>query len=418
MRENLTAVLQSVAPSLPLEDEKRICPPKDTIARVMRLAPVMGITRLANITGLDTIGIPVYTAHRPNSRSLSVMQGKGYTHDAAKASALMEAVETWHAENMTLPLRFGSYAELCCKNKIADVSILPKFRDHAFTPHARIMWVEGDDLISGEKKFVPYEMVHMDYRSPLPCGHGCFTPSSNGLASGNDPLEALIHGICEVMERDATTLWQLKSRDRQNLDKVDISTITDTRCVDIIGRFRRAKTPVGIWDLTGDTGVPVFLCRILSEAPSDFSGIRPASGMGCHLSKNIALLRALTEAAQSRLAFISGVRDDLSRRDYKKFLSPEEKVKWHDSVLNHPSPKNFPALPSFGSGSPDRDIAVLLRQLRKIGIREVIAVDLTRPEFGIPVVRVIIPGLEGVLSDTDILLGRRARETLGGNEDS
>ena len=418
MRENLTADVKIVASSLVLEEEWRVCPSKDTIARVRGLASVMGITRLAGITGLDTIGVPVYTAHRPNSRSLSVMHGKGYTCDAAKASALMEAVETYHAENITLPLCLGSYAELSCKNKIIDVSLLPKFRDHVFTPHARIMWIEGEDLISGEKKFVPYEMVHTDYRSPLPCGHGCFIPSSNGLASGNDVLEALIHGICEVIERDAMTLWHLKSPARQNQNKIDLSTISDLRCADIIKRFHQAKTPVGIWDITSDTGVPAFLCRILSEDSFDFSGTRPASGMGCHLSKNVALLRALTEAAQSRLTFIAGIRDDLSRESYKKFLSSEEKIKWHESVLNQSSLKDFSTLPSFGIGGLDHDSGILLRQLKKIGVQEVIIVDLTKPEFDIPVLRVIIPGLEGVLSDVDILLGKRAQKILSGNKES
>lgn len=390
-------------------DERRICSPKDTFARVMKVAPVMGITRIANVTGLDRLGIPVYTSHRPNSRSLSVMQGKGYTHDAAMASALMEAVETYHAETMELSIRFNSYLELFYKNKVVDVSRLPKFKGHHFTQHTRLMWVEGKDLLSGEKKWLPYEMVHVDYRAPLPCGHGCFISSSNGLASGNSQTEALVHGICEVIERDATTLWQLSSLESQRRSKIDIDSITDLRCVDIIERFYRANLLVGIWDLTSDVGVPTFLCRIMTDAPAGMVDIRPASGMGCHLSRNVALLRALTEAAQSRLTFISGVRDDLSREDYKKFLSAEEKEKWRNSIIDCSFQKNFLGVASLNSRNSEQDLDILLDQLKSINIQEVMAIDLTKSEFGIPVMRVVIPGLEPVLFETDVILGERAK---------
>ena len=71
-----------------------------TLARVLPMAPRMGITRFAVLTGLDVLGIPVVAATRPNSRSIAVHQGKGVTLAAAKASAVMEAVETFHAETM------------------------------------------------------------------------------------------------------------------------------------------------------------------------------------------------------------------------------------------------------------------------------------------------------------------------------
>ena len=80
----------------------RVVDPAVTLARVMPLAPRMGITRVAVLTGLDTIGIPVAAAIRPNSRSIAQHQGKGATLDAAKASAVMEAAETWHAESVAL----------------------------------------------------------------------------------------------------------------------------------------------------------------------------------------------------------------------------------------------------------------------------------------------------------------------------
>ncbi len=375
----------------------------------MSLAPVMGITRVANVTGLDTIGVPVYTAYRPNSRSLSVTQGKGCTHIAAKVSALMEAVEIYHAETIDLPLRFCNLLELGCGHSVVDTSKLPRFKENCFNPHARLLWVEGQDLMTGAAKHVPYEMVHLDYRLPLPSGHGCFIPSSNGLASGNHKLEAVIHGICEIIERDSLTLWYLKTPEQQARTKIDLDMVDDPRCCDIISRFRHAGVQVGVWEITNDTGIPSFLCRIIPQTDSEISSIRPASGMGCHLSRDIALLRALTEAAQSRLTFISGVRDDLSRDDYKKFLSPAEYQKWLSSIQERSAElKDFRQVKSFTGADLNEDLEVLLECLRGIGVQEVVCVDLTKPQLGIPVTRVIIPGLEPPLDRAEIVLGMRA----------
>ena len=88
----------------------RVVDPEVTLQRARSVMAVAGITRVATITGLDRIGIPVVTACRPNARSISVSQGKGITLAAAKASAVMEAIECFHAENLILPLRFGSDA--------------------------------------------------------------------------------------------------------------------------------------------------------------------------------------------------------------------------------------------------------------------------------------------------------------------
>src|SRR5437764_407034 len=96
----------------------RVVSPSETLERFMGKKESMGITRLCNITHLDNIGIPVVIAVRPASRSLSVSQGKGLTLEAAKASALMESIETYHAERIELPLRLASYRELSKANSV------------------------------------------------------------------------------------------------------------------------------------------------------------------------------------------------------------------------------------------------------------------------------------------------------------
>src|SRR5574342_31348 len=98
----------------------RTVAPTETLARVRPLMPAMGITRIANITGLDCLDIPVVMVCRPNARSIAVSQGKGLTLDAAKASGLMEAVETFHAESITRPLILGTARELDRSHALAN----------------------------------------------------------------------------------------------------------------------------------------------------------------------------------------------------------------------------------------------------------------------------------------------------------
>src|SRR6478672_5584837 len=156
-----------------------------TLRQALRLSPVMGITRVANVTGLDSVGIPVVMVCRPNSRSVAVSQGKGIDLESARASGVMEAAELYHAETITLPLRLATYEELRYQHNVIEVEDLPRGSTSRFHPNLRLLWCEGYDLLSEENVLVPYEMVHTNYTIPLPNGHGCFLATSNGLASGN-----------------------------------------------------------------------------------------------------------------------------------------------------------------------------------------------------------------------------------------
>src|SRR5712692_6925996 len=128
-----------------------------TLKCVMRLAPIMGITRVANVTGLDSVGIPVVMVCRPNSRSVAVSQGKGIDLASARASGLMEAAELYHAETITLPLRLCTYEELRYEHNVVDVDELPRDSGSHFHPNLRLLWCQGHDLLNGESVFVPYE---------------------------------------------------------------------------------------------------------------------------------------------------------------------------------------------------------------------------------------------------------------------
>ena len=376
-----------------------------TVERAWRLAPVMGITRIANVTGLDSIGLPVVMVCRPNSRSVAVSQGKGIDLLTAKASGLMESVESYHAETITLPLRLCSYEDLRYTHTVADPWTLPAVRTTYFSGELRMHWAEGFDLLREEPVFVPYEMVHTDFRWPSLPGAGCFVASSNGLASGNHFLEAVSHAICEVVERDAATLWMLAGPRERNRTRVRLSSIDDATCVQALEKFERAGFEVAVWDLTSDVGLAAFACVIRGRDERGHE-LPAAQGRGCHPARAIALLRALTEAAQSRLTLIAGSRDDIARRDYVPAAD-----------LNEPSAASAPAM-DFGS-VPDNDTETIdedveweLSRLRPAGIERVIVFDLSKEAFALPVVRVVVPGLEAPVDHPRYVPGARARRQI------
>jgi ribosomal protein S12 methylthiotransferase accessory factor len=254
-------------------------------------------------------------------------------------------------------------------------------------------------------------MVHTAYTLPRPTGTGCFIATSNGLASGNHLLEAISHAICETVERDAATLHSVRAPEDAASRRIDPRTVDDPGCGDALGRLDRAGMSVAIWDITSDIGIPAFICRIAERRQPPVVTADDAEGMGCHPDRNVALLRALTEAAQSRLGTISGARDDPSGWDHADGADQEPSTA---PEMAGAAIRDFTAVPMFDGDSLDADVAWELGALRSAGISEVVAVDLTHEDFGIPVVRVIVPGLEGPTTTVpNCRLGQRAAKLVG-----
>jgi YcaO-like protein with predicted kinase domain len=391
----------------------RLRSPEETLDAVRRFFPVMGITRAADITGLDVIGLPVVTVCRPNSRSVTVSLGKGLTLAAARASGVMECIEGFMAERITQPLVLGSVNDLRSIHPLVDVDLLPGTTDSTYHPDAPILWIEGRELLTGTPRWVPYEMVHTAYTLPRPTGTGCFIATSNGLASGNHLLEAISHAICETVERDAATLHSVRTAGDAASRRIDPRTVDDAGCGEALGRLDRAGLSVTIWDMTSDIGIPAFICRIAEPHQPSVVTEFDAEGMGCHPDRNVALLRALTEAAQARLGFISGARDDPAGWEHDRGAGQEAPPAPAADPAGEAN-RDFTTVPAFDSDSFDADVAWELAALHAAGISEVVAVDLTHDDFGIPVVRIIVPGLEGPTTTVpNCRLGQRAANLIG-----
>ncbi len=354
----------------------RVCPPEETWERIRPLLPRAGITRVADVTGLDRLGIPVAQAVRPASLNLSVSQGKGASIAAARVSAAMEALELWHAEDLGhLPQIEMSLREM----RGADVPMdaLRFAADAVVLDGARLAWVRARSLTADAETWLPRAMLELDFRLDERLPPRLFRLTSNGLASGNVIEEALLHGLCELVERDALAAIE---RDPARKRPIDLAAAEDAHTRAATARARAAGFKLAAWDVTGDRPAPVVVVDLVAaDLPQRWRG------SGCHPSGAVAVSRALTEAAQSRLTYISGARDDVVGL---RPVAPETAF----DAFETPEAGDPPPV-CDASDDAGRDLERLVRALG----RPVFFVDLTREDVGLPVAFVFVPGLRDPL---------------------
>ncbi|MBD0270593.1 MAG: YcaO-like family protein [Acetobacteraceae bacterium] len=392
--------------------------PEAALSHVLPLAQRLGITRVGNLTGLDRIGVPVFAAYRPNSRSLAVFQGKGASLAAAKASAVMEAAEAWHAEHVELPRRKGRRADLSAAGLPAvDPAHLARAADAPLgDPRGFAFdWVQGHDLFTGEPRWVPLDVVTADF-TLAGAPRGPFQATANGLASGRHPLEAIAHALAEVIERDALALWYALPDATQDATALDLGTVPAALRTGLLDRFSAAGVALRAFDATSDIGVATVLCLAVEERGGAEEGeVLAELGSGCHPDPAIALARAAAEAAQGRLQRIAGARDDLPGGRWSDRLRTERAAAARAWLEASAAPRRvFGSLPDLAGDTLAADIAAMLARLAGAGLVEAVWVDLARPNIGLSVVRVVVPGLEGQpgLIGGGYVQGLRARRAM------
>jgi ribosomal protein S12 methylthiotransferase accessory factor len=388
----------------------RMRTPSETLRRIRPLLRPLGVTRVGLLTGLDVVGIPVAFATRPNSFSLSVFQGKGIDVDGAMASAAMEAVETRVAETPPGDLTVESFAARLRRGTATiDLDDVHRCVPEEIDVHRPTPWCEGLDLLSGDAVAVPWGLVGIDHRVPRPPG---YEQSSDGLASGNSPAEAVLHGLCELVERDAWTLARLRPRVRLAASRVDPRVFRDPVVDVLVTRIESAGMTLVLLDITSDIAIPAFMAIIVPAAGQDGGDLRWSEicgGCGCHPSAARAAIRAITEAAQSRLTVIAGSRDDLTPRQYQA-MGPSAAD--HPAVPLAAAPFREAPADAVLSGGIQGAIAGILSRLAAVGIRRVVAVPLGDGSLPVSVVRVIAVGLEVDLDGAATRLGARAARAL------
>jgi ribosomal protein S12 methylthiotransferase accessory factor len=385
---------------------QRSVPPAETLERIRPTFATAGLTRIANITGLDRVGIPVTIAVRPNSRTLAVSSGKGFTLEAARVSGAMEGLELFHAEEAELEEFLCSYAELPAPRLHLDDFPITKYS--LFNPEQRVRWTSGWDLMSQQEVAVPCSMIQMNgtYRSG---DLSMFQLSSNGLASGNNLLEAINHALFEAIERDAVACARAAAQvSGGRLPVVDPATIEHPLVLELLDRLAVAEIRAVIFDCTLDTDVPTYMAYLCDRA---LPKARIAGGFGAHLDPEIAMVRALTEAVQGRTVYIAGSRDDAFRHNY---LLPRDNQSAAAAFLRQEPSVDARCRRSEATATFEGDTNLALAKLRAAGIERAVVVDLSRPDFPIRVVKVIVPGLEGYMFDS-YRPGRRAQAYLAGS---
>ena len=379
----------------------RICSPEQTWSRIEALLPRFGVTRLSRLTGLDRIGIPVWNAVSPNARSIVINQGKGITDIDAKVSAAMEALERAIAGEPLVATRraarrdFASTGETCLP---LDIFIAAK---QAFlTEDETLEWLAGHDIRTGERVWVPREAVCLDRTDTKPR----FWQSSDGLASGNSETEAILHGLLERIERDADRLWRLSPRAKRLATAIDPASFGDPVVDDLAARIEQAGLELRLFDITSDVAIPTFAAvlgdtGLLAKKQPLFHDA--TIGYGTHPVAARAMIRALTEVAQSRLTYISGARDDLFAETFTRALAPETLALFESrpgSAKTYTAPQ----------GDAAALLAYCLEQLAASGISQVVAVPLSDASLPVSVVKVVVPALENPEGGRRHALGSRA----------
>jgi ribosomal protein S12 methylthiotransferase accessory factor len=381
------------------EETHRAVSPEETLARVSEKIPVAGITRVADITNLDRIGIPVFSSIRPTAQegAVSVYNGKGATPTEARVSAVMEGIERYSAEIHDHEISFGTYPEMAAKGGAVDPRSLnlPRGSD----PDGRLPWAEAWDIVADAGVFVPAHAVF----HPLP--RGCpplFRTNTNGLASGNTREEAVFHGLAEIVERDAWSLVEVTKRPGPR-----ITDPPEGLPAELLRKFADAKVEVQVRDITSDLGIPT--CAAVADDALLRDPRLLTIGMGTHTSARIAFLRALTEVAQSRLTQIHGAREDTTSADLRTRMGYDRVRRMNRYWFEADSDVPFSALPSAEHDDFLKDIGAIVSALGKAGMTGVLVADLTREEIGVPVVRVVVPGLEVYAMDNE-RIGTRCRD--------
>lgn len=323
----------------------------------------------------------------------------------AMAGAIGEAVERYASRIVPYgDLVLGSHAELAPAAVNPQLLVLyepEQYRRDDF-PYRRltlsdpIFWVRGYSLTQRCDRLVPAASVFMH---SLPQEQPFVQQTTNGLACGSTPEEAILSGIYEVIERDALMKTWFA---RTSPPKYDLETASDTWLLECLRRFAVARVPVDLMDITTDVGVPTVLAAMkLSPACGGAPVFSSASGP----SQQRAAQHALEELFQCML----WIRAMVKRRSaaagvvLEELKSTEDHVMWaadpqhsHRVAFLTDSAKTlaFPSAEPFSEGGVLEEIDECVRLLDRCAM-ETVVVDVTPPdiaEVGLSVFRTLVLG--------------------------
>ncbi len=451
-RKPKAITLQQNPKALQTSGGVRVRSPAETIEQYRHLvSPVSGVVTWVKPAASSTdpwlhvhwagsnlaLRIKNLSSLRRSLRSKSA--GKGTTAEQSEVGALCEAVERYsgifHGDEIRIRKRFVDFEEqleeraihpndvqLFSDNQLDNAdrinaqghfyNIVP----HRFDTNREIEWTPVWSLTQRRHCYLPTALLY-GMAPEQPDGTRLWA-DSNGCAAGNTIEEAILQGFLELIERDAFAIWWYNRLHRPGLD---LESFNDEYLTETVEYYRKYNREVWLLDLTGDFNIPVFvaLSRRNDREVEDI-----IYGAGAHLDPHIAALRAVCELNQC-LTWVPKpglysdryVIDDpmclkwwkTARLANHSYLAPAENIE-----LRRRSDFRVQANEDLL-----QDIEWCRSQVEAKGM-EFLVLDQTRPDVGMPVVRVIVPGLRhfwerlapGRLYDVPVELGLR-EETLG-----
>ena len=362
---------------------------------------------------MDRLGLPVYASIRPRGRALRVHAGKGLHPLEAKVGALMEAVEfsaaepqnnAWTSRRLTLREfveQFGGRLGLSDFAPIHDARVEPVYVLSA---------VECEEVRGHGRVFLPGELIFVPYP---PDGEAfLFGWTTNGLASGNSLDEATLHALLEVLERDAIAMN--KARDCSQLV---LNTDLPPPFDELEAHWRRCGIELSVRYVPNAFDLPCFQARLHEAASAD---VNLAIGSGLHLDRQVALTRAISEAAQSRLTHIHGGRDDVTIF-YSKYdrWRPRARIGMEANAVRDGFDDSrridFETIPEGQDG--DKPIAKqldgLLDRLSRLGFESVFRYRFDLGSEDLFVVKIVVPRCEYIGHGTLRMGTRLLRRVVG-----
>ena len=372
--------------------------PEITLERAKAWRDLAGIRAVNEIPSRDSLGVPVFAAKRPKARADVFTYGKGLSAIDSEVGAHMEAIEFHFAEP-------GGGAVTTRRGTVKEI-------EHGFTAYAPRMGLapEPGDLIllararevvadttEGAEAWIPAEVLF----NPAPdAGFRLHAASSNGLASGNTLLEASLHALFEVIERDIRSIDFVR----------DASSLVETGSLpepvrQVVTRAEAGGLRLVVRHVPNDYGLPFFAAFV-------FDPVKPSrrffiGGWGRHLDRSIAVTRAVTEAAQSRAALRNGGRGSTLDETEDTRLRSEI-----DRVTRAEPTTDFAETPHFDIDAPMPELwSRAVAYLRRVTRAPILRVVYTPADAPLHVARLVVPGLEN-FSEATMRVGPRLAAEL------
>jgi ribosomal protein S12 methylthiotransferase accessory factor len=417
----------------------RVNPVEKTLEDISEISKKIGLTRIADITYMDKLYIPNYSCVLPGTEDyIWVYSGKGPTKKHAKVSAIMESIERYSSLPTNYYGKFisGTFNKLKQSYNILHPEEVVEPLTFDFHNDMVMDYVEGYDIINQENILIPAALALFRYTPNSPSLNPFAFHHTNGLASGNVFEEAVCHALCEVIERDAISLAQLRAsaipfhilnniyhnfqRHGYNINPISKEQFIDDNSIfpdvkisqedfhqvtKLINTFKKFNIRLIIKDITTDIKIPTFNVACVEWISHDYGYL--AEGHGTHPDKRIALLRAITEVSQTRAANIQGARDDLRKIHYND-NNTDDKNAWQ--FMASEKTINFSDIITYLNEDILDDINLIIKFFKIVGLKKAIIVNLTNPKIKIPVVRAIVPSLE-TFKISKSVMGLRARSS-------